>query len=359
MIIAGVEVVRLIAHEIVKASQLNDRPPILSDEIMPLDQHGKDLLAKRLVSTIASGNHCVDVDVVESEVNSPFDHTASLLDHDDAGFIEATKKLASALSAAQTAGAIKAGSGIFIQGKCMVNAVQKRFAAIIKADSDQAFRKQVDGENSIVLQYVNEMVLGESQKLFKIALFLEDVQSQARGVVPIQRTPDQFTIKVFDHNMQMSGNANAATYFYSTFLKCRLAENAPRLTKQFFNVARDFLDARDELRPQEKMEYRADLISYLRGNRQTLEARTFAQEVLPENLRDPFVKQLQEAGLGDAVAKDLSLLKGKLRRQSIRFSSEITIYGQPETLRDSVKIGQADAEGWTDLKIKGSVQEIP
>lgn len=66
MNIANIEIRRAITHEVVRASHLTERPPVLSDALMVLDEPGKKLVARRLVDTVASGSHCVDVDVEDS-----------------------------------------------------------------------------------------------------------------------------------------------------------------------------------------------------------------------------------------------------------------------------------------------------
>ena len=52
---------------------------MLSDELVVLDEPGKKLVARRLVDTVASGSHCVDVDVDDSTVGSPFDKATGML----------------------------------------------------------------------------------------------------------------------------------------------------------------------------------------------------------------------------------------------------------------------------------------
>jgi hypothetical protein len=337
MNIANIQISRVIAHEVVRASQLAERPPILSEQLVILDARGLELVGKRLVSTVASGSHCVDVTVDDASQGSPFDKASSMLDLQDAEYVDASRQLAHSLSTSQTAGPIKSGSAIFVQGTCVADGVISRFVAIIKADSDQGFYKNVTGDN-VTLTYVSDMLLGESQRLLKIAFFIEesatDIQDEAAEV---RRQPEDFSIKVFDHMMQNSGDGNAAVYFYSTFLKCRLADNAPRKTKIFFEVARDFI-GRLEISQAERVELQGDLISYLRGNRAVIEPRTFAQDVLPEAQQDSFIRKCTETGITQAVTKDLSLLKGKLRRQSLKFSSNVTLYAPADVFRESVRI---------------------
>jgi hypothetical protein len=351
MNIANIDISRVIVHEVVRASQVTARPPILNDELVKLDRKGASLVAKRLIDTVASGSHCVDVTVDDSTVGAPFDHATRMLDAQNAAFIDSSRHLAQALSSAQTAGPIKSGSAIFVQGDCFTDGQKSRFLAIIKADSDQALVKQMTGDN-ISLSFVSDTLLGESQRLIKIAFFIEEEKSANKN-----RLPEEFSVRVFDHLMQNSGEGDAAAYFYGTFLKCKLAHNSSRQTKQFYEVTRQFIDEL-AIPADEKLELRGDLISYLRGNRATIEARSFAKDVLPAGHHDSFIKTCRDSGITKAITKDLELLKGKMRRQSIRFSSKVTIHASPDAFRDSVKIFDTSSDGWTDLKIKGTIESM-
>jgi hypothetical protein len=360
MNVANIEITRVIAHEVVRASQLTERPPILSDELIRLDEQGNKLVGTRLVNTIASGSHCVDVTVDDATIGSPFEKTTAMLDSDDAGFVKASRQLANTLSTAQTAGPIKSGSAIFVQGSCVAGGQDSRFIAIIKADSDQGFYKRIDRGNNITLTYVNDMLLGESQRLIKIAFYIEETELEEveEEGTALHRSPEDFSVKVFDHMMQSSGDGNAAIYFYSTFLKCRLADNAPRKTKRFYEAAREFIDKMD-IPQSEKVELRGDLISYLRGNRATLEPRAFAQDVLPQDNQETFLRTCRDIGIDEAITKDLQLLKGKMRRQSVKFSSNVTLYAPPDVFRESVKITGTTEDGWTELQIQGLIESMP
>ena len=352
MNITNITIDRVIVHEVVRASQLADRPPILNEVLVTLDTKGKNLVSKRLVDTVASGSHCVDVTVEDATPGSPFDLTTAMLNLPDGSFIANSKHLASSLSSAQTAGPIKSGSAVFVQGRCFADGADSRFIAIIKADSDQALYKNVNGEE-ISLTYVNEMILGESQRLIKIAFFIEDSDSPGD-----HRSPDDFSVKVFDHLMQISGNGEAATYFYRTFLKCGLADNASRQTKEFYNAARFFIDQMP-VSQADRVDFQGDLISYLRQNNEILEPRTFARMVLPEDQRDAFLGVCRGSGITEAITKDLTLLKGKLRRRSVKFSSNVTLYAPPDVFKESVRITGESDDGWTGVRIRGSIEAMP
>lgn len=355
MNIANIIVIRAITHEVVRASQLEERPPVFSDEILTLDQKGNDLIGKRLTSAIASGSHSVDVTVADATKGSPFDHVVSLLEQDNEEFISNSKHLANSLSLAQTTGTIKSGTAIFIQGKCVADGKESRFIAVIKADSDQGFYKNIDADNHITLTYVSDMLLGESQRLIKIGFFLEEEKPDPVFLQDgVERKPEEFSIKIFDHALQNSSDGNAARYFYGTFLKCRQAENAARKTKEFFEVAKDYINNLD-ISQEEKVDLRGDLISYMRGNKAVIEPRTFAKEILPENLQDIFLNICLESRISDAFIKDTSLIKRKLKRQSIKFTSQVIMYATPEVFRESIKIGDVK-DGWTEVRIKGLIE---
>ena len=83
MNITNVDIIRVIAHEVVRASQIVERPPVLSDDLVVLDDRGKALVGRRLVDTVASGSHCVDVTVADGGAGSPFDEATAMLDSDD------------------------------------------------------------------------------------------------------------------------------------------------------------------------------------------------------------------------------------------------------------------------------------
>jgi hypothetical protein len=356
MRVRNVSASRAITHEVVRANMLeSDRPPILSNEIFVLDAKGNMLVERRLVDSVSSGSHSVEVIVEDPSTNSPFDKISSLLGLEDTQFIIRTKELADDLSHAQTSGAIKRGSIIFLHGTCDSEGRNLRFIAIVKADSDQAFIKQIDENGVITLDFVNDILLGESQRLIKVAFFLEE-----RRVENIDqlRDPSNFSIVVFDHMLQNRGTANAAAYFYKTFLKCRLAENSSRLTKVFFETTKKFIN-KINVEQEEKLELHSSLVSYLRNNRTTINPRDYAQDSLPVGFQDEYIRECEESSLDRTISKDLGLIKGRLKRQSIRFDSKVIVTASTENIKDSVQITGTTEDGWTELKIKGRVERLP
>ncbi|MDB5344310.1 MAG: hypothetical protein JWP89_2687 [Schlesneria sp.] len=349
MNLAHIDIQRVIVHEVIKPSQSAERPPIFSTTLVALDAPGKTLVAKRLVDTVSTGSGSVDVDVDDDSQGSTFDNTTRMMDQTDAVFIEISTTLAKALADAQTAGSIKSGVALFVQGECRVDGNQARFMAIIKADADQALVRRATAEG-IDLSFVGETFLGAAQRLIKIAFFFERIAPEKERE---RRIPAEFNIKVFDHLMQAPGG-DAAVYFYDTFLGCRISQDAARKTKNFYDIAREFIQSM-EIPPEEKLEKYADLGSYMRNNQRTINPKTFAADHLSDDERDPFINLCRNQRLSSAFTKDTSLVKSRLTQLKMRFSSSVTISAPQEKWRESIKV-MGTVDGWTTIMILGEIE---
>lgn len=343
------EISRVIAHEVVKAREgTPSNPPQMSDSLMLLtDVKAKGLMFDRINSTIGQGSKSVDVQV---ETPAVFHILTSMLDADDDQFIHYSKDLANALSLVQTAGTIKAGVAVFIQGKCFYNDESLRFIAVIKADPDQALHRTYKC-NRIELDYVNNILFGTSNRLLKIGFFIEE-QKLDSNTEPSPRKPEDFTIKVFDHLMNNSSDANAARYFYQAFLGCKLAETSAVQSKKFFEFTNAFI-MDSNLKQEEKETCRGGLFAFMRSNKATIDASEFAREFLPTEIQSQYIGYCNENNILTAFSKDNALILSKLKKRTIRFSSKVTIYASTDILDDNVKIEDQDEDGWTLVKIKG------
>ena len=346
------QITRAIAHEVVKITRGAPpaRPAVVSNSLLSLeDREAEELMRSRLIATFGQGSKCVDVQV---EAPTAFNDLTFMLDAADQDFINRSQTLASSLSNAQTAGSIKAGVAIFMQGVCFYDGQELRFIAVIKADPDQALRKTIT--NGIIrLDYVNNLLFGNSQRLLKIALLIEE-QRETANRATAQRVPEDFAIKVFDHLMDNSSDNNAAAYFYRTFLGCRLAENSAVKSRQFFDITETFIMSSPNLTQEQKEVCRGGLFSLMRGNTEIIEPAAVAREILPPAIHDDYIAYCGSEGITEAFSKDNSLIANKLKKRTIKFSSRVTLYAQTDILRDNVKIENQDAEGWTLVKIRGN-----
>lgn len=333
---------------------MDETPPELSDEIIELDLELKRHIAAKLTKSLADGSHSVEVTVVDSDKGSPFDMATKLLSVKNERFVDLTKQLANELTQAQRSGSIKAGTAFFLVGSCIIDNEQKRFVCIIKADPDAGIGKS--GNNTKTkYTYIKEVLMSDSQRLIKIAFFIEEHRPSEVDEKSSVRKTEDFSVVVFDHLMQKKHDVEASKYFYSGFLRCERANDSAVMTKRFYEAAHAYITSMD-VDATEQFNFRGDLVSHLRSNRETLDSRSFAMEVLPPEHTDRFVQHCRALGITGAITKNTELIMTRLKRRTLKFTSTVTLYAPPEILKDSVKIIDT-VDGWTNIAIKGTIVE--
>lgn len=351
---ANLKLNRIIVHEVLLASDLDaGKEPQQSDLLLELDTKGETLICKRLTDSMGSASHSVEVTVNVDQENSAFDLITKLLDVKEKEFLRITKELALQLSRAQSAGTIKPGICVVLEGTMGSNASPSRFVAVLKAESDAGFVKQKT-KKAVLLKYINEMVLGAQQRLYKIGCFIEK-QRPADGHADGVRSKADFEAIVYDHQMSNTGDNNAARYFYSAFLGCRLAENAQRLTKIFYTATSEHIDAA-KLPAAKRVEFKNHLVSYLKSQEAQVSPRTFAERFLPSEMQADYLERLKRAGFPPRdVMKDNKLIKHRLQVRRMLFSSKVRISGPGDSFPELVKI-MGSKDGWTTVQISGELE---
>jgi hypothetical protein len=349
--IANLKLNRIIVHEVLLASDLEaDRQPSYSDEFIALDPKGEHLLCKRLTDALGSDSHSVELSVELDGEGSAFDLTTRLLNADKKEFTRLSKDLAARLTNAQNSGTIKAGIAVVIDGTMGSNAHPKRFVAILKAESDAGFVKEKT-PRGLLLKFISEMVLGAQQRLYKVGCFIEVQEGTDDGV----RSIEDFDVLVYDHQMSNTGDNNAARYFYGTFLGCRLADNASRLTRIFFDETSKFIDNL-KLSAEQRLDARQHLVSYLRSHEKHISLRDFADRYLPTGEREPFHKRFKTINFPTrSVPKDITSIKKRLQVRRMVFTSKVRISGPEESFHDSVRIIEESSD-YTCVQIAGALQ---
>lgn len=343
---------RIIVHEVLLASDLEaDREPVYSNEFIQLDPKGEQLLCKRLTDSLGSESHSVELEVELDTPGSAFDLVTRLLDGSRKQFVSLSKELASRLTNAQIGGSIKAGIAVVIDGTMGVDSKPDRFVVVLKAESDAGFVKEKIGKG-VFLKFISEMVLSAQQRLFKVGCFVERAAArEADGL----RSKDDFQIIVYDHQMSNSGNNEAARYFYGAFLGCRLADNAARLTRIFYEEVSDFINSL-KLSPQGRLELRSHLVSYLKSQEKNISVKDFTDRYIPAKMRDALAKRFKASRFPSrSVSKDLSDITRRLQFRKMLFSSKVRIYAPEDQFADLVRIS-GEGAGWTSVKIKGSLE---
>ena len=351
---ANLKLNRIIVHEVLLAAELEaERQPSYSDELIVLDAKGQQLMCRRLTDSLGSESHSVELTVELDTEGSAFDLVTSLLDAKDADFIKKSKDLAARLTNAQNSGTIKAGIAVVADGTMGSKAKPRRFVAILKAESDSAFVKEKTAKG-LLLKYLSDTVLGAQQRLYKIGCFVE-ATGRAAGDGHSVRSKDDFDVIVYDHQMSNTGDNNAARYFYGTFLGCRLADNAPRLTRMFYEQASEFINGLN-LSAEKRIEARQHLVSYLKSQDNHLSVKEFAGRYLPADLRDSFFQRFRKIQFpARSVTKDIRHIRRRLQVRRMMFTSKVRISAPEEGFDELVKI-VGESEEFTTVQIAGSLE---
>jgi hypothetical protein len=344
----------MIVHEVLLAADLDGgKNPQQSDQFLKLDPKGELLLAKRITDSLGSDSHSIELGVDIDREGSAFDLITKLLDAEDKHFISTSKELALMLTKAQSAGTIKAGICVVLDGTMGSNSKPERFVAVLKAESDAGFIKE-STPKVVLLKYISDMVLGAQQRLFKIGCFIEKkaVPSGSNGDV---RLKDDFSAIVYDHQMSNTGDNNAARYFYATFLGCRLADNAQRLTRAFYEETSKHIDEA-KLPARKRVDLKNHLVSYLKSEEKTVNPRTFAERFLPKSLHESYFERFRKTDFPSRdVPKDNHQIRRKLQVRRMFFSSKVRISAPEENFNDLVKIVETK-DGWTTVNINGELE---
>ncbi|MEQ1748092.1 MAG: nucleoid-associated protein [Prosthecobacter sp.] len=347
---------QVVVHEVITAADLhNKKKPTYGNSTIEMNTEGRQLICDRLVDSIGSASHCEEMLVSDAGAGSPFQSIAGLLDQNPKEFVSTTASLATRLSEVQTAGSIKEGLGVFLQGTGEHEGEKLRWIAIIKADPDRGLMKVVKG-SKITLQYVANLIMGAQQRLLKVAMFVEQIPPQKGSPL---RDGSDFSIKLYDHLLSNNGRGASAMYFYLAFLGLKPADNSAKQCRLFFEQTREFTDALST-DDAEKVTYRGHLTSYMRSEKAQISVKDFAETYLHKDFRRAYTKKMREAKFPDhAVRRDIRLIKSKLKRQSLRFTSKIMLVGPDDAIQKSVLFGEGEilnGEHWTELKIRGHLE---
>ena len=352
MNIENLRIQRVIVHEAPVASAVIQRV-LFSDAPMALEPEGEACLCERFASALGRESHSFELGISEASDGSVFDHASRLLEADDAQFVQISKTLAQKLSSAQTSGGINAGLAVIVTASASIDGAERRLAMIVKAESDTAFRQELEG-GQITLKFVNDLFLGRGQRLYKIGCFIE-VSPLADSDNSV-REPADFKVLVFDQQMSVDGKRPAALYFYRTFLGCQIAETARKQSKDFFEAARKSIGELG-LPADERVGYLNDLTSYMRSQKPTYSISDFCDEFLKNEHAPAFKKSMKAKKIDSrSHAKDNTSIATRLKHRRLHFSSQVNIVGTSEAVKKSVKIGEV-VDGWTTVTIEGVIED--
>lgn len=343
---------RMIAHTIFARTKEGVLvPPQLSEELITLDVDSKDLLQVRITDALGSNSHGIEINAEKIDSPSFMQKSAEALRSEDAAFIALSRTIADDLAEAQTNPKWPGGVLIVLTGKVGRN--QHPFLAVIKAETDKGFNI-VEVNGSVSLTLIKKMLLSQTQRLYKIGVTVEiSYVAPAGGLYQ----PDNYRYFLFDHLLTSTETKAAAAYFYNAFLGMNILGSSKYQTRKFYEETKGYINSL-ALDQAERVSLLEALRSDLRSNKGTMSVPAFAEEHMPPENKENYIKAMTDKGLPDtAMVKDLGYIKAKLRRpRRVDFSTGIKIQVPADLdFREHVQTLSQEG-GYTNVRIKGVVE---
>jgi hypothetical protein len=358
MAFENLAVQRLILHEVFqRRDDGNPISPRYGGQVVQLPAKAMDVFKERVVDALGSNSQSMEMDIAKSEAGSAVEISSSMLGKTDAAFSTQSQKFADKLTEVQVARNLPGGMLVVFSGT--VGAASHSFVAVIKAETQGGFRREVSRGGGLGVQYLQDLFLTPAAKLYKIGIFLREGAAR-------RSLPDGWKAFVYDSHMTSSNRDGAAKYFYDLFLGCRVPENSAFLTKSFFEHTREFIRQID-VEPEKRVDLLTSLYTYLKVDQTpTIEVNAFSTSYIPTENRDTYRNFMEQRKFPlTAVQKDISDLKGMLKQRKLVFAGNIRLTAPPEAFRDLITIETIPQDGvapgqpseWTRITVRDRIRE--
>jgi len=359
MIFENLSINRIITHEVFpRDNERNIVAPTYGTNLVTLDQLALDAFCSRIMEAMGKASRALEMTITNSGNQSMCAIAKSLIDYDDALFIQHSRQVADNLAAAQKSRGLPGGVLVIFSGTA--GHPSKRILGLIKAETHSGFTRNTAPNGSISLQFLTNLLLTPQTKLYKIGIFVE---SDPATIDPL---PYGWRALIYDDQISVSNKLSAAQYFYDSFLGCSFPETSAKLTREFHDHTKDFI--RHLNVPEEKkIDLYNALITYLKVDQSpTVQTAVFAQTFIQDaETRDAYAEFMNAKDFpAIAIHKDLADVASLLRYRKISFSNEIKLTAPAEKFESMIQMqsfdGEPDENGqiptWTRIVIKDRIR---
>lgn len=348
----GLCIEKVIAHRVFpRSASKTIIPPKISKQVISLPNEATDALQLRITEALAARSHGIEMSIHHGVADSFLNHAASTFENAEEEFIRVSQRLAHKLSEAQFDSGAPGGILIIVSG--LIGDEQRPYFAVIKAETQTGFSTQ-ENEQQLNMQYLSELLLTPSQRFYKVGFLvsIEDCIKDENGNYPAS----SFKAFLFDHLMTSTDTSKAAAYFYNKFLGMDISLSSKKITQDFYEVTRDFINS-SSLTQENKLELHEALRSELRSNKTTLNINSFADEHFPEEIKCDYKKLVASKKLPEnSFIKDNDYILSKLKRRSrLVFSNDIWMSVPPENFNELIEILPCEDDNTTIIKINGKL----
>jgi hypothetical protein len=336
---------KVIVHELFQRGEDKAlRPPRYSEQIINLDREAADALQERITKVLGNQSKSIQMEIAKSGPNSAVDLAESLVRTDaPAVFIEKSCRVADLLADAQKRRDLPGGILVIIQGS--VDYPAKRMVAFVKAEPQNGFNSN--------LEFLKDLFLTPASRMYKIGAFTE-VDSGAT------EQAQRFTAHIYDDLISAASKTDPANYFYDGFLGCQFSQSSAKMTKDFFELTKKFINGL-KISGEQKADLATGLYTYLKVDTSpNIEVAAFANTYLSDpQTRDEYTRFMTRTRKfpTTAVRKDLAEMGGLLKQRRVRFRSNIKLIVPAHKFEELVEIETVDAVT-VDPKAKGSWTKI-
>jgi len=347
----GILIERVIIHKIFARSGTEMREPKRSSKLVKFPEEALDTLQLRIYKALGNRSHGIEMSIARDDAESFFQKAASMLSSGDSDFIELSRQLALDLAKAHMTTNAPGGMLAVLKGR--VGESSSPFLAVIKADIQDGFKADEDEEN-VTAEYISSLLLTEAQKLYKIG-FLTPVIS--RPPLSGNYDPADFRAFLFDHLMTATETRKAAGYFYNNFLGMSIQASSKKLTQDFFEHSKTFIDTAP-LSMDEKLDLHEALRSELKSQTATVSVADFMAKNIPAALQESYASFMDSKHFPkSAVVKDLEYISAKLRRRrKYVFANGVWLSTPPDADETTIKIEPQDEKGTTIVTINSRIE---
>lgn len=347
----GVMIERVIVHRVHPKSPTKElTKPTTSSQLVKLPQAALDTLQQRIQHALGHKSHGIEMSIANTSAGSFFQVAAGMIHSAEQDFIKASQDLALSLSEAQLNTNAPGGMLAVVGGR--VGEGDLPFLAAIKAEPQDGFRAN-EHDGQVDVEYISDILLTEAQRLYKIG-FLVEVASKLAG--PEGYLAGGFRAFLFDQYMTATETKSAAAYFYNGFLGMSIQASAKKLTQDFFEFTRSFIDTAP-LSAEDKLDLHEALRVELKSTDATISVASFATKHMPEEIRAEYSGFMVTKGFPEnAISKDTGYIQAKLkRRRKYVFTNGVWVSTPPGESKDLIEI-DASNDGETIVKIKGGLE---
>lgn len=361
MQLLNLSVDRIIIHQIhQKDKEGNSVPPTQSHEFTDFEEKALASFIKRVTDALGEGSKAVEMEILKKDKTDLPSLVDVMIDQNDENFAVSSFDIAKKLSDAQRTKNITGGIVVVFTGKQGFPA--QKYLGIIKAEIYNGYAKLIDEKTKkISLDYIEELLLTPSSKLYKTVAFFE----KANYSLPCDDLNSKWVVMISDNQINQSDGKAAAQYFFSDFAGCGYPQTSARTTKQFYEATKEFITTMN-CPVEEQTDLINALTTYLKVDKSgTVDPSTFASSYFSDpKIQDGFKDFLEEKGLPvTAFTKDIEYIKSKLQTRKVVFNNSVKIIASPEIFKSDVIInpyeGEKDATGlaqqWTQIIVKDRI----